>query len=133
MVQAYISGTGFYVPPRVVTNDDLIRTYGVDTTSEWIVQRTGIEARRFADEGVGTSDMAALAARDALAAATLQPHDLDLIIVATLSPEHAFPGSGVFLQQKLGLCDGDNAKFVPAPPGLVVCGAHSCDCLVFGP
>ena len=114
MVQAYISGTGFYVPPRVVTNDDLIKTFGVETTNEWIVQRTGIEARRFADAGVGTSDMATLAAKDALAAAQLEPHDLDLIIVATLSPEHAFPGSGVYVQQKLGLCDGENAKFVPA-------------------
>ena len=114
MVQAYISGTGFYVPPRVVTNDDLIRTYGVETTNEWIVQRTGIEARRFADEGVGTSDMAVKAARDALVAAQLEPHDLDLIVVATLSPEHAFPGSGVYVQQKLGLCEGDDAKFVPA-------------------
>lgn len=114
MVNAYISGTGSYVPPRVVTNDDLIHQFGVDTTHEWIVQRTGIEARRFADEGVGTSDMAAEAARAALADAGLRPHDLDLIIVATLSPEHAFPGSGVYLQRKLGLCDGDDAKFVPA-------------------
>ena len=52
MVNAYISGTGSYVPPRVVTNDDLVREFGVDTTHEWIVQRTGIEARRFADEGM---------------------------------------------------------------------------------
>lgn len=114
MVQAYISGTGFYVPPGVVTNDDLIKNFGVETTPEWIVQRTGIEARRFAEAGVGTSDMATLAAKDALAAAALEPHDLDLIIVATLSPEHAFPGSGVYVQQKLGLCEGENAKFVPA-------------------
>jgi 3-oxoacyl-[acyl-carrier-protein] synthase-3 len=114
VVQAFISGTGFYVPPRIVTNDDLIHTYGVETTNEWIVQRTGIEARRFAEEGVGTSDMAAEAAREALAAARLAPHDLDLIIVATLSPEHAFPGSGVYVQQKLGLCEGEDAKFVPA-------------------
>lgn len=114
MVQAYISGTGFYVPPRIVTNDDLIHTYGVETTNEWIVQRTGIEARRFAEAGVGTSDMGLEAAREALAAAKLAPHDLDLIIVATLSPEHAFPGSGVYLQQKLGLCEGEDAKFVPA-------------------
>jgi len=114
VVQAYISGTGCYVPPRIVTNDDLIQTFGVETTHEWIVQRTGIEARRFADAGVGTSDMATLAAKDALAAAQLEPHDLDLIIVATLSPEHAFPGSGVYVQQKLGLCEGENAKFVPA-------------------
>ncbi|MBL9099813.1 MAG: beta-ketoacyl-ACP synthase 3 [Myxococcales bacterium] len=114
MVQAYISGTGFHVPPRVVTNDDLIRDHHIETSHEWIVQRTGIEARRFAEPGVGTSDMALLAARDALAAAGLAAHDLDLIVVATLSPEHAFPGSGVFLQHKLGLCDGENAKFVPA-------------------
>ena len=114
MVQAHISGTGFHVPPRIVTNDDLIHIYGVETTHEWIVQRTGIEARRFAEPGVGTSDMAVLAARDALTAAALEPHDLDLIIVATLSPEHAFPGSGVYVQEKLGLCEGENAKFVPA-------------------
>lgn len=114
MVQAYISGTGFHVPPRVVSNDDLIQTHGIATTNEWIVQRTGIEARRFAEPGIGTSDMGLLAARDALAAAGLAPHDLDLIVFATLSPEHAFPGSGVFLQQKLGLCDGEDAKFVPA-------------------
>ncbi len=114
MVQAYISGTGFYVPPRVVTNDDLINTYGVATTHDWIVQRTGIEARRFAEPGVGTSDMALEASRAALGEAKLEAHDLDLIIVATLSPEHAFPGSGVYLQQKLGLCEGENAKFVPA-------------------
>jgi 3-oxoacyl-[acyl-carrier-protein] synthase III len=51
MPNAYISGTGFYVPPRVVTNDDLRNVYGIDTTHDWIVQRTGIEERRFADEG----------------------------------------------------------------------------------
>jgi 3-oxoacyl-[acyl-carrier-protein] synthase-3 len=114
VVNAYISGTGFYVPPRVVRNDDLIAGYGLDTTHEWIVQRTGIEERRFADEGVGTSDMALEAARAALANAGLTARDLDLIVVATLSPEHAFPGSGVYLQKKLGLCDGDDPKFVPA-------------------
>jgi 3-oxoacyl-[acyl-carrier-protein] synthase III len=110
---AIISGTGFYVPPRVVTNDDLV-AMGVDTTNDWIVQRTGIEARRFADEGVGTSDLAVPAARDALERAGLKARDLDLIVFATLSPEWAFPGSGVLLQQKLGLCDGDDPKFVGA-------------------
>ncbi len=114
MINAYISGTGFYVPPGVVTNDDLIQRFGVDTTHEWILQRTGIEQRRFAEEGVGTSDMGAEAARAALARAGLRPHDLDLIVFATLSPEHAFPGSGVYLQRKLGLVDGDEPKFVPA-------------------
>ena len=114
MTNAYISGTGFHVPPGVVTNDDLIHRFGIDTTHEWIVQRTGIEQRRFAEAGVGSSDMAAEAARAALAQAGLRPHDLDLIVFATLSPEHAFPGSGVYLQHKLGLTEGDDAKFVPA-------------------
>jgi 3-oxoacyl-[acyl-carrier-protein] synthase-3 len=110
---AYISGTGFFVPPRVVTNDDLV-AMGVDTTHDWIVQRTGIEARRFADEGVGTSDLAVPAASDALARAGIAARDLDLIVFATLSPDMAFPGSGVLLQQKLGLCDGEDPKFVGA-------------------
>jgi 3-oxoacyl-[acyl-carrier-protein] synthase-3 len=110
---AVISGTGFYVPPRVVTNDDLV-ALGVDTTHDWIVQRTGIEARRFADEGVGSSDLALPAARDAISRAGLAPGDLDLIVFATLSPDMAFPGSGVLLQQKLGLCDGADAKFCGA-------------------
>ncbi|HSN99122.1 MAG TPA: beta-ketoacyl-ACP synthase III [Candidatus Nanopelagicales bacterium] len=114
MPNAFISGTGFYVPPRVVTNDDLARDYGIDTTNEWIVQRTGIEARRFAEAGVGSADLAVKAAEDAIAAAGIQKQDLDLILFATLSPEHCFPGSGVFLQQKLGLLDGDAPKFVPA-------------------
>jgi 3-oxoacyl-[acyl-carrier-protein] synthase-3 len=112
-MRAYISGTGYYVPPRVVTNDDIV-AMGVDTTNEWILQRTGIESRRFADEGVGTSDLALPAARDALASAGLAPRDLDFIVFATLSPEMAFPGSGVLLQQKLGLCDGHDPKFIGA-------------------
>ncbi|MBK8996451.1 MAG: ketoacyl-ACP synthase III [Myxococcales bacterium] len=114
MPNAYISGTGFYVPPKVVSNDALAKEYGIDTTHEWIVQRTGIEERRFAEEGVGTSDLAVPAARQAIERAGLTPRDMDMIVFATLSPDHAFPGSGVYLQQKLGLCDGDDAKFVPA-------------------
>ena len=103
-----------YVPPRVVTNDDLSKDYGIDTTHEWIVKRTGIEERRFAEEGVGSSDLALEASKMALEDAGIDKADLDLIIFATLSPEIQFPGSGVFLQEKLGLCEGDNAKFVPA-------------------
>jgi 3-oxoacyl-[acyl-carrier-protein] synthase III len=113
MTNAYISGTGFYVPPRVVTNDDLA-AMGIDTNHEWIVQRTGIESRRFADEGVGSSDLGLKASEEAIADAKIDKKDLDLIIFATLSPDHCFPGSGVFLQQKLGLCDGDSPKFVAA-------------------
>jgi 3-oxoacyl-[acyl-carrier-protein] synthase III len=114
VTNAFISGTGFYVPPRRVTNDALRTEYGIDTTHDWILQRTGIEERRFADEGVGNADLALKAAEAALSRANLAPHDLDMIVLATLSPDHAFPGSGVYLQQKLGLCDGPNAKFVPA-------------------
>jgi len=98
----------------VLSNDELAQTYGMDTTNEWIIQRTGIETRHFADEGVGTSDLALQASQAALADAGLAAHDLDLIVLATLSPDHAFPGSGVYLQRKLGLCDGPDAKFIPA-------------------
>lgn len=114
MPNAYISGTGFYVPPRVVTNDELVKRYAIDTNDEWITQRTGIKERRFADEGVASSDLGAEAAKQAIERAGLKPHDLDMIIFATLSSDHCFPGSGVYLQRKLGLCEGPNAKFVPA-------------------
>ena len=114
VVNAFISGTGFYVPPRKVTNADLVTQYGIETTNEWIVQRTGIEERRFSDEGVRTSDLGLFAAEKAIARAGIAKHDLDMILFATLSPDHCFPGSGVYLQQKLGLCDGANAKFIPA-------------------
>ncbi len=114
MANAFISGTGSFVPPRVVTNDDLAKDYGIDTNHDWIVQRTGIEARRYAEEGIGPSDLALPAAEMALKNAGLEKTDLDMIVFATLSPEHCFPGAGVYLQQKLGLCDGANAKFVPA-------------------
>jgi 3-oxoacyl-[acyl-carrier-protein] synthase-3 len=111
MPNAFIAGTGFHVPERVVTNDDLVSDYGIDTSNEWIVQRTGIEARRFAAEGVGTAALALPAAKDAIEAAGIQPADLDMIVFATLSPDYAFPGSGVMLQEKLGLPAGK--AFVP--------------------
>ena len=96
-----------------MTNDDLA-AMGLDTTNEWIVQRTGIEQRRYAEEGVGTSDLAVPAARDAIARAGIRPRDLDLIVFATLSPDMAFPGSGVLLQHKLGMCEGDEVKLCGA-------------------
>lgn len=113
MPNAYISGTGGYVPPRVVTNDDLVKDFGIDTSHEWILQRTGIEERRFAEAGVCSADMAVPAAEMALERAGLQKSDLDMIVFATLSPKHAFPGDGVYLQEKLGLC-GEGARFIPA-------------------
>jgi 3-oxoacyl-[acyl-carrier-protein] synthase-3 len=112
MRNAIISGTGFHAPPRVVSNDDLREKYGIDTTHEWIVQRTGIEARHFADEGVGASDLALVASEQAIKNAGLDKRDIDLIIFCSLSPDFHFPGSGVVLQRKLGLCD--MGRFVPA-------------------
>jgi 3-oxoacyl-[acyl-carrier-protein] synthase-3 len=112
MRNAIISGTGFYAPPRVVTNNDLREQYGIDTTHEWIVQRTGIEERHFADEGVGASDLALHASEQAIKSAGLDKRDIDLIIFCSLSPDYHFPGSGVVLQQKLGLCE--IGRFVPA-------------------
>ena len=112
MRNAIISGTGFYVPPQVVTNNDLHEKYGIDTTHDWIVQRTGIEERRFAEEGVAASDLALQASEQALKSAGLDKRDIDLIIFCSLSPDYHFPGSGVVLQQKLGLCD--IGRFVPA-------------------
>lgn len=106
MPNAFIAGTGYYVPPRVVTNDDLREQYGIDTTDEWIRKRTGIEERRYADEGWATSDLAVKAAEEAIEDAGIDKGDVDMIIFCTLSPDHAFPGAGPYLQDKLGLCAG---------------------------
>ncbi|NOY25189.1 MAG: ketoacyl-ACP synthase III [Oligoflexia bacterium] len=114
MPNAYISGTGGYVPPRVVTNDDLVQQYGIDTSHEWINRRTGINQRHYAEPGVGTAELGEKAARLALESAGLEPQDMDMILLATLSPDYCFPGSGVLMQRRLGLCDGPKARFVPA-------------------
>ncbi|KAA5547686.1 3-oxoacyl-ACP synthase III family protein [Adhaeribacter rhizoryzae] len=102
MRRAKISGVGHYVPERVVTNHDLEKIMA--TTNEWIVERTGIQERRYFQEGTDTTaNMGTKAARKALEMAGLQPSDLDLIIFATLSPDYVFPGSGVLVQRELGL------------------------------
>lgn len=99
-----IMGLGGYVPPRVVTNHDLMQR--MDTTNEWIVERTGIEERHWIDEGETGAGMAAKACREALDEAGLSPGDIDMLIYATLSPDHMFPGTGCFTQRELGLKDG---------------------------
>ncbi|MBU3917455.1 ketoacyl-ACP synthase III [bacterium] len=108
MIRSIIKSTGRYVPDRHVTNHELAEL--MDTSNEWIVQRTGIEARYWVKEGddVGTSDLALNAAKIALERANWNPKDLDLIVFATMTPDVNVPGSGVFLQDKLG------AKNVPA-------------------
>jgi 3-oxoacyl-[acyl-carrier-protein] synthase-3 len=101
-----ITGTGSYLPPRRVTNDDLARQLaegGVETSDQWIIERTGIRARHFVDAGVNSSDLALEAARNALDAAQRSAKDIDLIIVATSTPDMVFPSSAAILQHKLGI------------------------------
>lgn len=100
-----ITGTGSFLPPRRLSNQDLaldLAAKGVETSHEWIVERTGIEARHFADAGVYSSDLALEASRHALQAAGLEPSDIDLIIVATSTPDMVFPSTACILQNKLG-------------------------------
>ena len=100
-LRTIITGTGHYVPPRVVTNHDLEKL--MDTSDEWIRERSGIRERHHVDAGVGTSDLAVEAARRAIADAGIDPSSIDFVVAATLSPDHYFPGIGVLVQAKLGL------------------------------
>jgi 3-oxoacyl-[acyl-carrier-protein] synthase-3 len=95
-----IAGTGKYLPEKVLTNADLQRM--VETSDEWIVERTGIKQRRIAAEDEATSDLAIKAGRDALENAGVKAEDLDLIIVATVTPDMAFPATACFVQKALG-------------------------------
>ena len=100
-----ITGTGSHLPPRRVTNADLVAdlaAQGIETSDEWIVSRTGIRARHFAAPDVACSDMALDASRHALKAAGLEASDIDLIIVATSTPDMVFPSTACILQNKLG-------------------------------
>lgn len=96
-----VIGLGTYLPERIVTNDDLAQV--MDTSNEWIVQRTGIRERRWVDPGTATSDLGLEAARAAIADAAIEASEIDMILLATLSPDHEFPGTACFLQAKLGL------------------------------
>ncbi|MDR2853249.1 MAG: ketoacyl-ACP synthase III [Burkholderiaceae bacterium] len=101
-----ITGTGSYLPPRRVTNADLaaeLATRGIETSDEWIVERTGIRARHFAAPGAKTSDLGVHAARRALESAGKQATQVDLIIVATTTPDMVFPSTAAIVQHKLGI------------------------------
>ncbi|NUZ06975.1 beta-ketoacyl-ACP synthase III [Piscinibacter koreensis] len=101
-----IAGTGSYLPPNRVTNAALaerLAADGIETSNAWIVERTGIESRHFAEPDVACSDLAVLAAQQALAAADCDPDSLDLIIVATSTPDMVFPSSACIVQRKLGI------------------------------
>jgi len=101
--QVSITGLGCKVPDRVVTNDDLAKF--VDTTDEWIVERTGIRERRMADDSEALSDLALPAAQEALRQAGVSGRDIDLIIVATVTPDMAFPSTAAILADALGATD----------------------------
>ncbi|MFM6991875.1 MAG: beta-ketoacyl-ACP synthase III [Rhodoferax sp.] len=104
-----ITGTGSYLPPRQVTNADLVRELaakGIETSNEWIVERSGIGARHFAADGVYSSDLGLEAAKQALQAAGRTAADVDLIIVATSTPDMVFPSTACILQGKLGAAGG---------------------------
>ena len=105
MIHARIAGTGGYLPGDPVTNDDLVER-GVETSDEWIASRTGIRARHFAAAGVTASELALIAARRAIAAAGCAANDIDLIIVATSTPDFIFPSTAVLVQAKLGIKNG---------------------------
>ena len=98
--RARISSLATYVPPKLLTNADLERL--VDTTDEWILQRTGIRERHIVDAGVATSDLAAEAAREAIRRARLDPADIDFIVVGTTTPDMMFPSTACLVQHKIG-------------------------------
>lgn len=101
MRNSRILGTGMYLPERVVTNHDLEAITEMETSDEWIQQRSGIESRRHVDDGLTGAEMGFTAAKQAIENAGMTPDDIDFIIFATLSPDVYFPGNGVFLQDML--------------------------------
>jgi len=139
-----ITGTGSYLPPRVVSNDDLaaeLAAAGLETSDEWIVTRTGIKQRHLAAPDVFTSDLAAQAARHALAAAGRQADEVDLIILATSTPDYVFPSAACLVQAKIGnkgaaafdiqaVCSGFVYALTTAD-SLIRCGRAKC-ALVIG-
>ncbi len=101
-----ITGTGSFLPPKRITNQELaaqLAADGIETSDDWIVERTGIRVRHFAEPEVACSDLAVEAARRALKAAGLQPSDIDLIILATSTPDMVFPSAACLVQRKLGI------------------------------
>jgi 3-oxoacyl-[acyl-carrier-protein] synthase III len=116
-IYSRVLGTGSYLPPGRVTNQELadrLAKNGIETSDEWIVARTGIHARHFAEPNVTTSDLALVASQRAIEAADIDPQSIDLIIVATSTPDFVFPSSACLLQNKLGIKNNGAAFDVQA-------------------
>lgn len=127
IVRVGIAGTGHAVPPRVVTNDDMSRI--VDTSDEWITQRTGIRERRFVDEGTNCSHLCEEAARKAIADAGLEPNDIDLIITGSLTQDHLMPSISTLVQTRLG-CENAGAFDVLAACTGFLTALHTAEAFV---
>lgn len=130
-----IIGTGSYLPPKRVTNQDLARQLaekGIETSDEWIVSRSGISARHYAASDVQSSDLAVEAAKRALEMAGLAPSDIDLLIVATSTPDHfgGFPSTACVVQRKLGIANGSAAFDVQAVCSGFVYGVSVADSFI---
>ncbi|TPG59795.1 ketoacyl-ACP synthase III [Roseomonas nepalensis] len=106
MPRSIIAGTGGYLPARSLTNDELAAAYNLDTSDAWIAERTGIRRRHMAAPGESTADMAAAACREALAQAGADASEVDAIILATATPDSAFPSTATRVQEKLGIHQG---------------------------
>ena len=114
MIHTRVRGTGSYLPGQPIGNAELIERYKLDSSNDWIVERTGIRSRHLAAPGVASSDLALEASRRALQAAGCEANDLDLIIVATSTPDYIFPSTAALLQHKLGNNNGAAAFDVQA-------------------
>lgn len=126
-ITTVIRSSGMFVPEGVVTNERMSRL--MDTSDDWIRQRTGIEERRYARKGTSSSDLGHEAARRALAGADLEPADLDFIVFATMTPDHYFPGNGGILAKKLGL-DTTHALDIRMQCAGFLSGLHVADAFI---
>ncbi len=127
LVRAGIAGTGHAVPPRVITNDDLAEL--VDTSDEWITQRTGIRTRHFVEDGQNCSHLCEEAARNALEAANLAPEDVDLIVTGSLTQDHLMPSISALLQSRLGCTNAGAFDVLAACTGFLT-ALHTAEAFV---
>jgi 3-oxoacyl-[acyl-carrier-protein] synthase-3 len=119
MIRSVITGTGGYLPARSLTNDELAAEFNLDTSDAWISERTGIRRRHMAAPGESTADMAAAACREALAQAGAEASEVDAIILATATPDSAFPSTATRVQEKLGIAQGFSFDISAACTGFI--------------